>query len=62
MANFIYGITAFISLVAIVLIIIATYEMCTLLRRNRKVMVGDREFYRKSQAGYGSETTRDLMV
>ena len=61
MANFIYGITAFITLVAVVLIIIATYQLCTHLRQNRKVMIGGREFYAKPPTGYGSETTRDLM-
>ena len=64
MANFIYGITAFISLVTIVLIFIATYQLCTHLRQNRKVMIiggGGRGIYGRKTAGYGSETARELM-
>ena len=65
MANFIYGITAFISLVTIVLIFIATYQLCTHLRQNRKVMIigggGGRSIYGRKTAGYGSETARELM-
>ena len=47
MANFIYGITAFIALVAFILICGAIYQLCEHFKQNKKVVVGGREYYVK---------------
>ena len=61
MTNLIYGITAFIGLVAFVLCCVAIYLLCTHCQQNRKVVIGGKEYYARPPSATGSETSRDLM-
>ena len=63
MTNLIYGITAFIGLVAFILCCVAVYLLCQHCHQNKKVIViSGKEYYvRPPSGGSGSETSRDLI-
>lgn len=61
MTNLIYGISAFIGLVAFILCCVAIYLLCVHCQQNRKVVIGGKEYYMRPPSIAGSETSRDLM-
>ena len=61
MENLIYGITAFIGLVAFVLLCVAIYLLCAHCHENKKVVVDGKEYYVRPPSITGSETSRDLI-
>lgn len=64
MTNLIYGITAFIALVAFILCCVAIYLLCSHCHQNRKVVVNGKEYFARPPSApsvTGSETSRDLM-
>lgn len=61
MANLIYGITAFIALVSVILICVAIYLLCVHCQQNKKVVIGGKEYYVRPPSVTGSETSRDLI-
>lgn len=61
MANFIYTITVFLAITAVVLIGIATYQLCKHLQVNRTVVVDGKTLYTKPNYVPGSETSRHLF-
>lgn len=62
MKNLIYGITAFLGIVALVLLCYATYLLCIHCQQNKKVVIGGVEYYASPPSIAGSETSRDLIA
>jgi len=61
MENLIYGITAFIGLVAFLLLCVAIYLLCAHCHQNKKVVIDGKEYYVRPPSIGGSETSRDLI-